>query len=77
MKHRVALVALAGAGLLALASPAMAHPGPHDDPNVVHLFAHLFTDGFHVAQVGLALMAGFAGLGLWRIVRAARGERDR
>ena len=77
MKHGVALITLASAFAFAVASPGMAHPGPHDDPSAARVLTHLFTDGFHIAQLGLAMLVGLAGLGAWRLARAARGKTRR
>jgi hypothetical protein len=77
MRSGLVTAAIAALASPILASQALAHPGPHDDLSAARLFEHLFTDGFHVAQLGLVLIASFAGLGAWRLVCAARGAKRR
>ena len=62
--------------ILLCASPALAHPGHHDDASLVDAVSHLASSPFHLGIIALVLTAAI-GLGLiWRKSRM-QAERQR
>jgi hypothetical protein len=56
-----------------LAAPAWAHPGDHDSMSARDLVAHFLGEGFHVGHIVALVGLALAGLGLWSVIRSARG----
>jgi hypothetical protein len=66
-------VSAIGALVLLLASPALAHAGPHAFESAGAFADHMLRDGYHVTLIVGFLVAFLAGLGTFAVVRSARG----
>jgi hypothetical protein len=74
---RLVLVAMM---IAAAASPALAHPGPHNEMSLTQLARHVLSDPYHIPNVAAAVGFGLAcaAYGVYRMgQRAAQAAAKR